>query len=110
MPLALARRARREGLAVVHPRCPADTYFSLRSAAPSARPKGGGRRRAEGAAPCEDVRGYWRGCDIAEEMNITLRGCKKVHFYCIFLQKYLHISKKSSIFAADLGIVPAITI
>lgn len=33
-----------------------------------------------------------------------------MHFFCIFLQKYLHISEIFRIFAADLGIVPAVTI
>ena len=32
-----------------------------------------------------------------------------MHFFCIFLQKYLVISKKSITFVADLEIVPSIT-
>ena len=32
-----------------------------------------------------------------------------MHFFCIFLQKYLVISKKSIIFVPDLEIVPSIT-
>lgn len=36
--------------------------------------------------------------------------CRKMHFFCIFLQYYLHIWEKSSIFASDLGIVPSATI
>lgn len=33
-----------------------------------------------------------------------------MHFFCIFLQKYLHIWNIFCTFASDLGIVPAITI
>lgn len=39
-----------------------------------------------------------------------LRGCKKMQKKCKKMQNYLHISKKSSIFAAELGIVPSATI
>lgn len=33
-----------------------------------------------------------------------------MHFICIFLQNNLHMSDKMCIFAADLGIVPSVTI
>ena len=33
-----------------------------------------------------------------------------MHFFCKKIQKLLHMSKKSSIFVADLGIVPTATI
>ena len=36
--------------------------------------------------------------------------CKKVQKKCKKMQNYLHMSKKSSIFASDLGIVPIVTI
>lgn len=36
--------------------------------------------------------------------------CKKMQKKCKKMQEYLHMSKKSSIFAADLGIVPTATI
>ena len=38
------------------------------------------------------------------------RNCKKVQKKCKKMQNYLHISKKSSTFVADLGIVPSATI
>ena len=38
------------------------------------------------------------------------RNCKKVQKKCKKMQIYLHISKKSSTFVADLGIVPSVTI
>ena len=38
-----------------------------------------------------------------------MRDCKKVQKNCKKMQNYLHMSKKSSIFAPELGIVPAIT-
>lgn len=39
-----------------------------------------------------------------------MRGCKKVQKKCKKMQYLLHISKKSSIFAPELGIVPSITL
>lgn len=39
-----------------------------------------------------------------------MRGCKKVQKKCKKMQYLLHMSKKSSIFAPDLGIVPSITL
>ena len=69
-----------------------------------------GRRRAEGAAHCEDARGLGVGCCMSVVVHVLNCECKKVHFYCIFLQENLHISKKSSIFASGLGIVPAVTL
>lgn len=39
----------------------------------------------------------------------TETDCRKMHFFCIFLQFYLHMSEKSSIFVADLVIVPVAT-
>ena len=46
--------------------------------------------------------GLWEGKTIGK--------CKKMQKKCIFLQFYLHISNKSSIFASDLGIVLILTI
>ena len=40
---------------------------------------------------------------------VSCLGCKKIHFFCIFLQYYLYIWNIFRIFAAVLGIVPAIT-
>ena len=66
------------------------------------------------------LRGSWEGIawiwdDHCEDLGRALRGrspvyCNKMHFFCIFLQYYLHMSEKSSTFVADLGIVPAVTI
>lgn len=36
--------------------------------------------------------------------------CKKMQKKCKKMQFYLHMSKKSSTFVADLGIVPSITL
>lgn len=38
------------------------------------------------------------------------RRCKKMQIFCKKMQIYLHISKKSSTFVADLGIVPFATL
>ena len=51
-----------------------------------------------------------RGCPRREEQHKSRVDCKKIHFFCKKMQIYLHMSKKSSIFAPDLGIVPAMTI
>lgn len=44
---------------------------------------------------------------ISENLEVD---CKKMQKKCKKMHEYLHISKKSSIFAPDLGIVPFITL
>lgn len=59
------------------------------------------------------VVGGWADCwaDIVYNLHSFSRHfCKNMHFFYIFLQFYLHMSKKSSTFVSDLGIVPTATI
>ena len=59
------------------------------------------------------MRGLWEGLarpgeDLCEAK--TKEKCNKMQKNCIFLQFYLHISKKSSTFVPDLGIILILTI
>ena len=83
----------------------------------------GARARRRGLHPAwwegiARIRGWsWRGLwDGFGEVPgglwvvMVMVKCKKMQKKCKKMQEYLHIWKKSSIFASDLGIVPTATI
>ncbi|MBQ2659710.1 hypothetical protein IJF85_01905, partial [Candidatus Saccharibacteria bacterium] len=68
---------------------------------------------AAGACTPQDMGGSRRGCTKSVckiLLHVLVQKCKKMQKKCKKMQKHLHISKKSSTFVADLGMVPDQTI